>query len=61
MVVALVQKCARDASSKGQDPPTNLGFLLDEFFDFYGNRLNYNTTGKGGGGVLFRDADLWFV
>lgn len=46
MVVALVQKCARDAKRKGHPPPTNLGFLLDEFFDFYGNQLNYATTGK---------------
>ncbi|CAM9712249.1 unnamed protein product [Hapterophycus canaliculatus] len=45
MVVALVQKCGREAEQKGQPPPTNLGFLLDEFFDFYGNQLNYATTG----------------
>lgn len=45
MVVALVQKCAREAKAKGYDPPTNLGYLLQEFFDFYGNQLNYASTG----------------
>ena len=46
MVVALVQKCARDARAKGREPPTNLGFLLEEFFNFYGSNLNYATTGQ---------------
>lgn len=45
MVVALVQKCGREARDKGRDPPTNLGFLLEEFFDLYGNQLNYAATG----------------
>lgn len=46
MVVALVQKCGREAREQGQEPPTNLGFFLNEFFDFYGNELNYAATGK---------------
>ncbi|CAN0556213.1 unnamed protein product [Laminaria digitata] len=46
MVVALVQKCGREARVKGQEPPTNLGYYLDEFFDFYGNQLNYASTGE---------------
>lgn len=46
MVVALVQKCGRDAREQGHEPPTNLGFFLDEFFDFYGNQLNYASTGE---------------
>lgn len=46
MVVALVQKCARDAIDRGLPAPNNLGFLLDEFFDFYGIKLNYSAVGK---------------
>ncbi|CAM9630998.1 unnamed protein product [Pylaiella littoralis] len=65
MVVALVQKCGREAKDKGHDPPTNLGYLLDEFFDFYGNQLNYATTGitllsQSGGGFFNKQAIGWF-
>ena len=52
MVVALVQKCTRDAKAKGCEPPTDLGFLLQEFFDFYGNQLDYATTGEAPYGTL---------
>lgn len=47
MTVSIVQKCTRDFRSEGSSPTCNLGYLLDEFFDFYGNRLNYTTTGEG--------------
>eukprot|EP00903_Cladosiphon_okamuranus_P018953 g17430.t1 len=65
MVVALVQKCARAAKANGYDPPTNLGYLLDEFFDFYGNQLNYASTGitllgEGGGGFYNKQQVGWF-
>ena len=54
MVVGLVQKCTRDAKAEGRDPPTDLGFLLKEFFDFYGNQLDYATTGEPPWGVYRR-------
>ena len=50
MVVALVQKCGREYRVLGHEPPTNLGYYLDEFFDFYGNQLNYASTGEPEGG-----------
>ncbi|CAM9963540.1 unnamed protein product, partial [Ectocarpus sp. 6 AP-2014] len=65
MVVALVQKCGREAREKGRDPPTNLGFLLEEFFDFYGNQLNYAAVGitllgEGGGGFYNKRDTGWY-
>lgn len=47
----MVQKCGREARAKGHEPPTNLGFYLDEFFDFYGNQLNYASAGERERGV----------
>ena len=44
-----VQKCGREARASGHEPPTNLGYYLDEFFDFYGNQLNYASTGESDG------------
>lgn len=46
MVAALVQKCGREARELGHPPPNNLGYLLDEFFDFYGSQLNYAAVGE---------------
>ncbi|CAM9962866.1 unnamed protein product [Ectocarpus fasciculatus] len=64
MVIALVQKCNREAKSNGHDPPTDLGYLLYEFFEFYGNQLNYRTTGitlLGPEGGFFNKFELaWF-
>lgn len=58
-----MQKCGREAREKGRKLPTNLGFFLDEFFDFYGNQLNYASTGKRGGGAgkgrLFVSLPVW--
>lgn len=46
MVIALVQKCNREARRNGHGPPTDLGYLLCEFFEFYGTKLAYPTTGE---------------
>lgn len=46
MVVALVQKCRRVARGCTGVMPTNLGYLLCHFLDFYGNQLKYDVDGE---------------
>ncbi|CAM9492790.1 unnamed protein product, partial [Ectocarpus sp. 12 AP-2014] len=46
MVIALVQECNREAGGNGHGPPTDLGYLLCTFFEFYGTKFDYQTTGE---------------
>jgi len=45
MIVSFLQHRERDIVNFGKPGPNNLGCLLLDFFDLYGSRFNYCTTG----------------
>ncbi|CAM9534183.1 unnamed protein product [Choristocarpus tenellus] len=65
MVISVVQKCGRTYTGHGIHGPTNLGFVLLEFLDLFGNKLNYcaagiTLLGQDGGG-FYNKRDMGWV
>eukprot|EP00618_Florenciella_parvula_P040271 CAMPEP_0119537248 /NCGR_PEP_ID=MMETSP1344-20130328/49962_1 /TAXON_ID=236787 /ORGANISM="Florenciella parvula, Strain CCMP2471" /LENGTH=133 /DNA_ID=CAMNT_0007579679 /DNA_START=130 /DNA_END=528 /DNA_ORIENTATION=- len=59
MAISFMQQRRHEEKVLGIAPNDNLGGLLLDFFDLYGRKFNYTTTGISvmGGGSYFRKSD----